>query len=124
MPPGARYPRAHEQLGRLAREAREEGLDFDAFWQRAVRPGMRAITWMDDETTRLEGAVVWPSDYEDRQVTVAATLAAEQGWRRAYDGHEPTRQERALRRLGPVLDAIGDDEPPASARRSATRAAA
>lgn len=99
----ARYPPTHEQLLELAREAKREGLSFAAFWQRAMRPGRTAVTWAVAPERRPEGCVIWPRDTTDRNISIAATLGAREGWRRSYQGLPPTRTEAALARLQPML---------------------
>ena len=62
------------------------------------------------------GAVVWPRDTYDRGVCREATLGAREGWRRAYEGEEPSRAEHALRMLAPYLEDLlprGNGAPPA-----------
>jgi hypothetical protein len=108
MPAPTKYPVAHEQLLELARAARAEGMDFDSFWERAVRPGMVAITWARPEEKRPVGCVVWPSDTADRQIAVAATLGAREGWRRAYDQIPMKAREAALGRIRPGLEALAE----------------
>lgn len=101
-----RYPAAHEQLLMLAREAKQEGLSFEEFWERAVRPGRSPVTWSTPESRRPEGCVVWPRDTNDRNVSIAATTAARAGWRRAYEGVPAPRRERALLSLRPGLERL------------------
>lgn len=102
----AKYPAPHEQLLALARRARLEGLAFEEFWERAVRPGRPAVTWATPIERRPAGCVVWPRDTRDRNVSISATLDAMSGWRRAYLGLPAPRAEAALLRLRPLLDAI------------------
>jgi len=102
----ARYPAAHEQLLILAREARAEGLSFEAFWKRAVRPGMTPVTWAKDPEKRPPHCVIWPRDTTDRGISIAATLGAKTGWKRAYNQLPPNRGEAALIRLAPELESL------------------
>lgn len=102
----AKYPAVHAQLLELARLARAEGLPFEEFWRRAMRPGERSVTWGVESGRRPVGAVVWPRDTADRNVALAATRGARDGWRRAYDQLPPRRSEAALERLRPELEAL------------------
>lgn len=79
----------------LAVEARREGVSFDAFWERAVRPGRSPLITTETENPPPE-AVVWPRDSSDRANAIHATKSAKEYWRRAYDREPPTRGERAL----------------------------
>lgn len=102
----ARYPTPHAQLLRLAEDAKREGIPFEEFWDRAVRPGLPPVTYYQPEAERLKGCVVWPRDSVDRNLARAATEDSREGWRRAYEGVEPTRSERALIVLSPLLAMI------------------
>jgi hypothetical protein len=101
-----KYPAAHEQLFVLAVRARREGRSFEAFWGAAIRPGRSPITVGTPDPP--EDAVRWPRDSTDRNVSIRASVAARDGWRRAYEGMEPTGPERALILLAPLLSAIED----------------
>lgn len=103
-----KYPSAHEQLLKLAKVARAQGVPFDEFWKTAVRPGQRPYTWGKPSAPREipEGVVIWPQDADDRQVVMAATMGARQGWKRAYNGMEATPRERALGALRPMLQEL------------------
>jgi hypothetical protein len=76
-----KYPSVHEQRLELALEARREGLPFEEFWQRAMRPRNPALTWRGASEPRpahcrLEGewpprgAVRFPNDTFDRQIAL------------------------------------------------------
>lgn len=106
-----KYPTPHQQLRELAEMALLEGTTFDCFWERAMRPGQPPVTWATEPDRRPGGCVVWPRDTFDRNVSIAATLEARDGWRRAYEGVAPTRSERALLRLAPWFDALLRDAP-------------
>jgi hypothetical protein len=110
MPAPERYESPQSQLFRLAVEARAEGLDFEEFWTRALRPGKSLVTrhWSDPPPE----CVVWPRDTFDRQNAMAAIHATREGWRRAYEGEEPSRPELALYTLGPGLFLTLDTSPP------------
>lgn len=107
-----RYPAVHEQLSLLALRARAEGLDFTAFWERAVRPGQQVVTWRMPEERRPFGCVVWPNDTFDRQTAQEATLdvVVVEGWRRAYELVPASRREAALKVLAPRLAQLGERE--------------
>lgn len=89
--------------------AKSEGLGFEDFWTRALRPGRALVTrhWSD----LPDDCVVWPRDTFDRQNAMAAIYETRDGWRRAYEGENPTRQELALSAIGPVLARTLDTEP-------------
>lgn len=106
-----RYEPAYRQLLALAIEAREEGLPFPEFWDRAIRPGLRVITWKVPEARRPHGCVVWPNDTLERRIARASVLEVRDAWRRAYDREPATRGERALTLLSPLLDAATDAAP-------------
>lgn len=96
MAPPQRYLSPAKQLLALGKRAKAEGLSFEEWWERAVRPGQPPVT-----TRKLaEGvpvtAVVWPSDTADRATEQAATEAMREGWRRAYEHLPPTVGERAM----------------------------
>lgn len=101
-----KYPEPHRQLLALATRARTEGLAFDAFWERARRPGRPPVTWATAEEDRPRGCVIWPRDTTDRNISIAATDGARDGWRRAYEGIRAPRKEEALNVLRPGLEAL------------------
>lgn len=100
----AKYATPHAQLRDLAAAARARGLDFEEFWSAALNEGGPAVTVGTPDPP--EGAVRWPRDTADRRIARDATAAAKEGWRRAYEGAPPTRPEKALRILAPVLAAM------------------
>lgn len=98
-----RYPTPPEQMIELAREARREGVPFEVWWARAVRPGEPPITTTSDLTDRPVGTVLWPSDSQDCRTWRDATDGARDGWERAYGNLPAAQRERSLEILGPVL---------------------
>ncbi|HEX7088748.1 MAG TPA: hypothetical protein VF192_01360 [Longimicrobiales bacterium] len=106
MPAPSKYPTAHEQLRLLAEAARRDGLSFQRFWELAVRPGQPAITWSTPAGERPPRCVVWPRDTTDRKLSIAATLGAKDGWRRAYEGVPPSGPEKALQLLAPLMQSL------------------
>lgn len=102
VPAPQRYPAPHEQLLQLALDARREGLSFDAFWKRAVRPGQPPVRV--NSLAPPAGAVLWPRDTTDRKVAYAAISESREAWRRAYDREHPTAGEAALALLSPLLE--------------------
>lgn len=82
-------------------EARREGTSFDDFWKRAVRPGLSPLITTETKDPPAE-AVVWPRDSADRAVALAASRAAKEHWRRAYDGEPQTPGERAFAILASI----------------------
>jgi hypothetical protein len=83
-------------------EARAEGLSFEEAWDRAIRPGKPLV--MVTAKNPPVGAVRWPTDRDDRVAWQRATNEAREGWRRAYEQAEPSRPERAITLLAPLLD--------------------
>lgn len=130
MPAPQRYPTPGEQLVLLAVQAREEGLSFDEFWERAVptqepirhktsgrvltdaegRPRLRPCRVLPRVGEEAPGAVLWPRDTRDRRDAYEATCAMKEGWRRAYEKEPPTPAERAMSALRPFLAALADSE--------------
>lgn len=103
-----KYPTAHDQLRVLAVTARAEGLSFECFWERAVRPGRPPVTWRTPPARRPEGCVVWPNDTFDRQTSVGATLdpVVRSGWERSYLQLDPLPADRAFAILAPLFEAM------------------
>lgn len=97
VPARQRYAAPHEQVFVLALEARREGLAFEEFWERAVRPGKKLITTKTPHPP--PEAVIWPDDHADRAIVIAATESAKENWRRAYERKPPTRGEQAFAAL-------------------------
>jgi hypothetical protein len=114
MPAVKRYPTAWEQLVQLAREARAEGLDFESFWERAVRPGKPPFIWRNvpsEEHRRGLKAIVWPNDTKTRDDDQQAVEDTRDSWHRAYVGHPPLRRERALPYLLSLFERAGVESP-------------
>lgn len=103
-----KYSSPAEQMGRLARVARGKGLSFDDWWAESVKPGGKLISSTCPAWKHTPGCVIWPSDSQDSIIWREATAAAKDGWRRAYELMEPTRGEKALTVLGPLLDQLAD----------------
>ena len=112
MPAPARYSPPHVQLRLLAESALAEGLGFDEFWERALRPGKPLVT--RHKINPPGDCVIWPRDTFDRQNARAAIIDTRRGWKRAYEGKPPVRAELALQALGPVFDGFGAVEVAAS----------
>ncbi len=87
----------------LAQEARLEGLSFEEFWERAVRPDLPVVTITTPPEKVPDGCVRWPSDSLDGRFWRDATREAKDGWRRAYNRLPPDPREQALERLAPAL---------------------
>lgn len=102
----SKYPPPHVQLRRLAERARAEGVAFEEFWERAVRPGQPPVTYYKAEGDRPADAVVWSTDTTDRNLARAAVEESREGWRRAYEGEPASRPEQALIVLSPLLAMI------------------
>lgn len=95
MPAQQIYAAPHEQLGKLAVEARRNGVPFEEFWVCAVRPHRSPIV-TKNTIDPPAGAIIWPHDSNDRATAIKAALEAKDVWRRAYEGIEPTRAELAI----------------------------
>lgn len=107
MPAIVKYPSSWAQLGQLALRARLEGLDFETFWERAVRPGQPPLIWRDPPAKREgRGAVIWPNDTRTREDDREAIAETKDGWHRAYVGHPPLRRERALPYLLSLFETV------------------
>lgn len=102
----AKYPPPHEQLLLCAQWARWADMTFEEFWAEAVRPGKPAVTWAMPEDRRPANCIIWPRDTADRNISIAATLGAMDGWRRAYERIPPSKGDRAIERLRPLLDGL------------------
>jgi hypothetical protein len=102
-----KYPTPHAQLGELMVEARREGLTFDEFWDRAVRPGRSPVVFRSAEEGRPAGCVVWPNDTADRRdaLEVIRDPLVKDGWRRAYERQPERRQDRGLSALAGLIAA-------------------
>jgi hypothetical protein len=86
----------------LGREARGEGLSFDEFWERAVRPRQPALTPRRLGKGRykdLVGAVIWPSDTAERHDAQEAMYRCRDVWQRAYNLEPPTAGDQAIAML-------------------------
>lgn len=105
MAPAPRYATPAAQMVELARQARDEGLTFDEWWDQAVHPS-RIITTATPDHECPYGAVLWPSDRGARVMWMDVTLAVREGWQRAYEAQQPTRAEVALTRMDGVFDSL------------------
>ena len=102
MPAPARYASPHVQLRLLAEAALQDGVDFEEFWEQALRLGKPLVT--RHKANPPADCVIWPRDTFDRQNARKAILETREGWRRAYDGEPPLIPELALQALGPALE--------------------
>lgn len=98
VPARQRYDAPHEQLRQLGVEAKREGVSFEVFWDRAVRPGVSPLITTETPLPPAN-AVVWPRDSGDRANAITAIRGTEEGWRRAYEGMTQKPEEAALSRL-------------------------
>lgn len=106
MAPVARYASPPQQLGRLMVQARRDGLTFETFWERAIRPDLPLV--MTNHPQPPYGAVRWPTDRTDRLAWQDAIGETVEGWQRAYEREAPLRSEVAVSRLFSLLaDADG-----------------
>lgn len=86
----------------LGRVARAEGLTFEEFWERAVRPGQPALTPRrlgKGAYKNLTQAVVWPSDTAERNDAQQAMYKCRDVWERAYNREPQTKGDKALATL-------------------------
>lgn len=102
----APYPSVWEQLIALGREARAEGLAFEDFWDRAVRPGLPPVIWRHLPEERPFGAIVWANDSRTRADDQAAVRGTRESWQRSYELAPPLRGVAALTRLSGLLDRL------------------
>lgn len=110
MPNVQRHAPAHEQIRDLAIEARRDGVSFDEFWLRAVRPGLSPRVNVETRNPPPT-AVVWPRDSYECANALAAAAASKDTWRRAYERQPPTPGDRALAILaGIVKEEAGGSE--------------
>ena len=105
VPAPARYDPPHVQLRRLAEAALCDGLDFETFWERALRIGKPLVTRHRESPP--DDCVIWPRDTFDRQNARLAILETRWAWESAYEGWKATEAELALQALGPALDGFG-----------------
>jgi hypothetical protein len=110
VPAQQQHPAPHEQLRDLGIQARREAVSFEAFWERAVRPGMSPIITTETKDPP-SNAVIWPRDSTDRNNSMAAIRSSEETWRRAYEGAPQTSAERAFGVLRELLsEGVGGSE--------------
>lgn len=103
-----KYATPLEQLIELATQAIRDGVEFETFWLRAVRPGMTIV--MTTTKNAPEGAIRWPTDRNDRVTWQGAILDAQDGIRRAYEKEPPTVHEAGLMFLAPHFEAMREVE--------------
>lgn len=136
MPAPPRYLSPHEQVLRLAVVARREGLTFEEFWTRALRPricadcltetllagcpscGTRCHPPLDGRpatvTVRDEApdyVVRFPTDTADKRAWVAALEASRETFRRAWHHEPPTPADGAFAVLAAGLGRVMDAAP-------------
>ncbi len=102
MAPPERYPSPAKQMLELGRQARTEGLTFEDFWERSVRPGQPALTPRrlgKGRYANLVGAVIWPSDTAERTDAQEAMYRCRDVWKRAYNLEPATPGDRAMATL-------------------------
>lgn len=87
-------------------ESKRCRVPFGLAWALAVRPGRPIV--MVTHPAPPAGAILWPTDRNDRITWRVAIEATRDGWRRAFDGFEATDGERALLLLSPALEALGE----------------
>ena len=102
MPAQQQHPAPHEQLRDLGIQARREGLSFEAFWDRAVRPGISPLITTETADPPAN-VIVWPRDSTDRNNSMAAIRSSKETWRAAYEHKPQTAGERAFAVLREVL---------------------
>lgn len=112
MAPPQRYESPSRQLLELGRKARAEGLTFEEFWQRAVRPGEPALTPRRLGKGRYAGleevAIVWPSDTAERADAQDAAERSKPTWQRAYNLEPATAGDLAIAKLRSIAIDEGD----------------
>lgn len=103
MAPRATYLPPHKQLAVLMIEARREGLSFEVFWSRALRPELPIV--MVTHPDPPHGAIRWPTDRDDRKGWQDALEDTRGGWRRAYERAPATAPEVAVLVIADAIDA-------------------
>lgn len=98
-----RYPTPTTQMQSLGAEARARGMDFDAWWLEAIRPGRTPIITTTPKGRRPAGCVVWSSDSAESRSWRDAVSATKDAWRRAYTLMEPMPADRAVVALAAAL---------------------
>lgn len=99
MAPPQRYDSPYKQMLKLGRAARVEGLTFEEFWERAVRPDKPALTPRrlgKGQYADLDQAIIWPSDTAERTDAQEAMARSIDTWRRAYNLEPATAGDQAL----------------------------
>lgn len=76
-------------------EAFREGVAFEEFWLRAVRPGVSPLVTTETPSPPPT-AIVWPRDSADRNNWITAIRGTKEGWRRAYLAEPEAPGDRAL----------------------------
>lgn len=114
MPAVQCYSSPHEQLREIGIKAKRQGVSFEEFWTRALRPGISPL--ITTETVRTveppSGAIVWPKDSADRANVMSAVTSSEEIWRRAYEDLPQTPGERAMEVLRDIAveEASGSED--------------
>lgn len=106
MAPAPTYALPPVQMRVLAADARRRGLDFEAFWHEAVRPGKKQGRITTAHPDPPAGAVRWPSEWSEGTMWRGVIESTKDGWRRAYEREAALSMESALRTCGDLVDAI------------------
>lgn len=101
MAPAHRYASPITQLVPLMADARRRGLEFEAAWEEALRPGKTIV--MSTTQGAPETALRWPTDKTEREGWRVALKASREMWRRAYERRPATRSELAVAALAGEL---------------------
>jgi len=107
MAPPSRWPSPVEQLRELGIEARQRGLSFEQFWTEAVRPGIEPVVQTNTPNPPA-GAVLWPTDGNQRIEWREVIEEGKEMWLRAYERRAPTKREGALPMVLEMREALGD----------------
>lgn len=115
MAPTPTHESPQVQLGRLMLAARRRGLDFDTWWDEAVREG-QALVMTNYEVTYGKpppaGCIRWPTDRNDRVAWQFGIRESKEAWRRVYERAEPTPGDRAIAVIAEsigALDRVADE---------------
>lgn len=115
MAPAPTHESPQVQLGHLMIDARRRGLEFDAWWEEAVRED-KPLVMTNYEATYGKpappGCIRWPTDRNDRRAWQFGIRESRAAWKRVYERADPTPGDRAMSLIADsigVLDRVADE---------------
>jgi hypothetical protein len=130
--PPRRHAAPEETIVGLLAAARREGRSFDDAWYRTVEGNGKLV--MTNDPRPPTGCILWSTDRDARNESVAAIQGSREFYRRAYDREPPTAADRAVTALADLLVDWQDEmplhmphwrsPPPRGSRAASARAAA